>query len=436
MKKIFKDMEDIYIIFFIAATVALSSQFYFNIFSDSFRISIALIVLPLLIMTIGEDINAIKITTATAVAIFSLRSTIYYSTTNTFDGIIENYFPNVVFYIAYGIIFEILMPNKYVVSYRKLLGTIIIADFLSNICEICVTSGNVMGDGITKVISVLAGVAIARGVVAWVFVVLEKQYRTLLQKEEHEKRYQRLFLMTTGLKNEIFFMRKNSEEIEKVMGTAYKLYEKLSAENLPPEITKMSLELAKDVHEIKKDYIRIIKGIENEISEDYDAKQMKFSDILHILSDTTHLQLKSKGMTVSLDFRYRDDFVTNHHYEIMNILKNLVTNAIEAMDSGEKGDKITIEQKKRGDEYIITVTDNGPGISKRHLPNIFKMGYSTKFDYVTGNIYRGVGLCGVKNTVEETLGGSIEVNSVFGDGTEFTVTIPAAVISYQNKSDK
>ena len=57
------------------------------------------------------------------------------------------------------------------------------------------------------------------------------------------------------------------------------------------------------------------------------------------------------------------------------------------------------------------------------------MGYSTKFDYVTGNIYRGVGLCGVKTTVEETLGGSIDVNSVFGDGTEFIVTIPAAVIS-------
>ena len=436
MKKLFRDAEDIYIIFFIAATVALSSQFYFNIFSDSFRISIALIVLPLLIMTIGEDISAVKISTATAVAIFALRSTIYYSTTGTFAGIMEHYIPNVVFYIAYGFIFEILLPNKYVVSYRKLLGTIVTADFLSNICEICVTSGNVMGDGITKVISVLAGVAVVRGFVAWLFLIMEKQYRTLLQKEEHEKRYQRLFLMTTGLKNEIFFMRKNSEEIEKVMGTAYKLYEQLSAQDLPPEITKMSLELAKDVHEIKKDYIRIIKGIENEISEDYDAKQMKFSDILHILTDTTQLQLKPKGMKVTLDFRYRDDFVTNYHYEMMNILKNLVTNAIEAMDSGEKGDKITIEQKKRGDEYIITVTDNGPGISKRHLPNIFKMGYSTKFDYVTGNIYRGVGLCGVKTTIEETLGGSIDVNSVFGDGTQFTVTIPAAVISCETQPQK
>ena len=80
-------------------------------------------------------------------------------------------------------------------------------------------------------------------------------------------------------------------------------------------------------------------------------------------------------------------------------------------------------------EYIFVVKDNGPGISKRHLPNIFKMGYSTKFDYATGNIYRGVGLCGVKATVEENFGGTISVNSVFGNGTQFTIKIPAEKIS-------
>lgn len=56
----------------------------------------------------------------------------------------------------------------------------------------------------------------------------ESHYRTLFKNEEHENRYRRLFLMTTGLKNEIYFMRKNSEEIESVMANAYKLYEKLN----------------------------------------------------------------------------------------------------------------------------------------------------------------------------------------------------------------
>ena len=41
--------------------------------------------------------------------------------------------------------------------------------------------------------------------------------RKMCIRDRHEQRYQRLFLMTTGLKNEIYFMRKNSEEIESVM---------------------------------------------------------------------------------------------------------------------------------------------------------------------------------------------------------------------------
>ena len=156
---------------------------------------------------------------------------------------------------------------------------------------------------------------------------------------------------------------------------------------------------------------------------------MKFSDILHILYDTTHHLLESKNIDVVLNFNCNDDFITNDHYELMNILKNLVTNAIEAMETGEKGDTVTISQSLVGSEYIFEIKDNGPGISKRHLPNIFKMGYSTKFDTATGNIYRGVGLCGVKATIEETFGGTIEVSSVFGDGTDFIIKIPKNSVS-------
>lgn len=48
----------------------------------------------------------------------------------------------------------------------------------------------------------------------------EQQYRLLLTKADHESRYQRLFLMTTGLKTEIYLMHKNTEEIERVMSNA------------------------------------------------------------------------------------------------------------------------------------------------------------------------------------------------------------------------
>jgi len=429
MKKFLRRSDDLTIIVIISLVVSVASQFYFNAFTDSFRISVAVIVLPLLLMTIGQDVSAVKTCLTTAACIFMLRLFIHYGIYRSLDGAVDMYLPNAVFYIAYGFIFTLLCHNRHTASYRKMFVVIFVSDFLSNICEICVAAAGEDFKNTVEIVTALIGVAFVRGVITWLLLIGEKQYRTLLQKEEHENRYQRLFLMTTGLKNEIYFMKKNSEEIESVMGTAYKLYEHLNASDLPDHIKNMSLALAKDVHEIKKDYIRIIQGIEHEISEEYDEKQMKFSDILYILKDTTHHLLEAKNMNLILNFSCKDDFLTTEHYALMNIFKNLVTNAIEAMENAESGDSITLEQALVDGEFIFVVRDNGPGISKRHLPNIFKMGYSTKFDYVTGNIYRGVGLYGVKGTIEEQFGGSIEVHSVFGEGTQFTIKIPSDKIA-------
>ena len=430
MKKILRNYSDSAKIVMIATIVALSSQFYINVFADSFRISFAVIILSFLSLTLGVNISNVKICSVTAIFVFIFRVCVHTAMHDNLHGI-ANYIPNAVFYVVFGILFSILCTNKHTIKPSQIFITAFICDFLSNICEICITHSSLSFETANNVIVTLAAIAAVRASAAWLLIITEKQYRTLLQSEEHENRYQRLFLMTTGLKNEIFFMKKNSEEIENVKGTAYKLYEKLSSTDLDPEIKNMSLALAKDVHEIKKDYIRIIKGIENEISEEYDEKQMKFSDILHILKNSTYNLLEEKDLKINLRFEYKDNFVTHEHYELMNIFKNLVTNAIEAIEKDEKGDTITIEQALVDDEYIFVVKDNGPGISKRHLPNIFKMGYSTKFDYVTGNIYRGVGLCGVKATVEENFGGSISVSSVFGDGTQFTIKIPAKAIALQ-----
>ena len=170
---------------------------------------------------------------------------------------------------------------------------------------------------------------------------------------------------------------------------------------------------------------KIIQGIEEEISEEYDEKQMSFQDILKILEDTTYHILENKNVHIQLEFQCSDNFMTEEHYELMAVLKNLVNNAIEAIESDRKFGMIYIEEHLTDGNYVFRVTDDGPGISPRHLPNIFKMGYSTKFDQKTGNIFRGVGLYGVKMTVEEQFKGSIDVESEQGIGTTFTITIPA-----------
>lgn len=410
----------------ISVTVALSSELYWNAFVSGFRISIAVVLLPILLLTLGKNLSTIKTCTITACFILVFRAIAAGSSITNVPNKMLLLLPNAVFYTCYGIIFAVMIPNKHTWSYKFLAPYLFTCDFLSNILELCIFESDNNRSFTWEMVGLLALVALFRSTLATLVLMAESQYRTLLTKEEHENRYRRLFLMTTGLKNEIYFMRKNSEEIESVMGNAYRLYEKLSSmEDVPEEMKRMSLAIARDVHEIKKDYIRIIQGIEQEISEEYDEKRMSFQDLLNILEATTHHLLEEKRARIDLVFECQDNFITEKHYELMSVLKNIVNNAIEAIEGAQKKGTIHISEHLKDRIYEFKIEDDGPGISPRHLPNIFKMGYSTKFDYKTGNIYRGVGLYGVKTTVEEEFNGTIEVESELGTGTIFTIRIPS-----------
>ena len=418
-------MKDWKKILTIAFITTLSAELYWNIFSSDFRISLSVILLPVLLMTLGKNISTIKTCCITALTVLLFRTILAGSGIADTTNMILLLLPNAAFYVSYGIIFSFLIPYKHPGIYPKLIPALFFCDLLSNIVELCIFESNQPDSFTMKRVGVLAVIALFRALFAFLFLQAESQYRVLLKKEEHENRYRRLFLMTSALKNEVYFMKKNSEEIESIMGNAYRLYERLSLiENIPDDMKQMSLSIARDVHEIKKDYIRIIQGIEQEISEEYDEKRMSFHDILNILEATTYHLLEEKNLNILLDFQCGDNFMTEKHYELMAILKNIVNNAIEAIEGAQRHGAIQILETKHGDLYEFRIRDNGPGISPKHLPNIFKMGYSTKFDYKTGNIYRGVGLYGVKTTIEEAFNGSIEVESEQGKGTTFTIQIP------------
>lgn len=414
----------------IGVIIALTSQLYWNVFVNNFRISTSVILLPVLIMTVGIQIHTRTICFVTACIIYVFRLVILLFQGMPLEPSLIQVLPGALFYICYGFIFKLQIKNKHIVQMERLIVAIFFCDFTSNVFEVSLQE--ILQKGTLPALSVikyLMMIAIIRTLFAAVALIGERQYRALLKKAEHENRYQKLFLMTTGLKNEIYLMHKNTEEIERVMSNAYRLYEKtLTMEELPKEMQQMALEIARDVHEIKKDYIRIIQGIEQEIDEDYDEEKMNFQDLLQILEASTYHMLAEKRLDVRLLYDCQENFVTKEHYILMAVLKNLVNNAIEAIETKGRSGTVRIAEKKEGDSYLFEVTDDGPGISERQLPNIFKMGYSTKFDEKTGNIYRGVGLVGVKNAVEEQFKGSIDVESTPGKGTKFRIVIPAEML--------
>jgi signal transduction histidine kinase len=106
---------------------------------------------------------------------------------------------------------------------------------------------------------------------------------------------------------------------------------------------------------------------------------------------------------------------------IYMIIKNLVENAIIFTPSGS----VTVDAWLDQDLVKICVADEGIGIPKEAIPNLFRRFYRAQTAVERGIAGTGLGLYMVKESLE-SYGGSIEVESQEGKGTKFSVVIPIA----------
>ncbi len=104
---------------------------------------------------------------------------------------------------------------------------------------------------------------------------------------------------------------------------------------------------------------------------------------------------------------------------LLIVFNNLISNAITYQNTLIEQPFIETHIRLYADRAEITFKDNGQGIAPEHLDNIFKMFYRASQDSKGS----GLGLYIVKETIDK-LGGSIEVSSVYGEGTDFYLVLP------------
>jgi signal transduction histidine kinase/FixJ family two-component response regulator len=115
-------------------------------------------------------------------------------------------------------------------------------------------------------------------------------------------------------------------------------------------------------------------------------------------------------------------FVLGDPEHLRKVVDNLIANALKFTPAGGT---VNVSLGDTSDEVILQVTDTGIGIPGEHLERIFD-----RFYQVDGTTRRrhggsGLGLALVKEIVERH-GGSIAVESLVGQGSTFTVRLPAA----------
>ncbi len=112
-------------------------------------------------------------------------------------------------------------------------------------------------------------------------------------------------------------------------------------------------------------------------------------------------------------------YVTISKLRIERIVLNLAMNARDAM---EDGGRLSIDTRATEEESVqVVVADTGPGFSPEALEHLFELGFSTKRERGGS----GHGLAALAVFVDGA-GGSIEVDSIAGEGSTVTVTLPTA----------
>ena len=193
------------------------------------------------------------------------------------------------------------------------------------------------------------------------------------------------------------------------------------AENLAEETD------LKTVHEQARDIIEAVRRTST-ICRDltqYARKTSGRDERIVYLNNRLDEALKIARYAVSFhDIDVRKDYedgvtVRGNPDEVLHLLVNLITNAVQAME--REGGTLTLATEHTSDGVTVRITDTGCGMQPAVLAQIFEPFFTTK-EPGKGT---GLGLYNVK-TIVTKMRGKIDVESRVNQGTTFTIRFPSA----------
>lgn len=404
-------------LFYSLITVA-AAQFYINIFSPEFSVSLGIVFLASFAM-LAPDFPVLPVSALSGVLVLFSRAFLGSFRESSFNISFSFAVPELFFYLFYGVLLTV-----YIVKIRKssvLMDTaaLLFCDYAANFGELMLRL-NINAFSLSSQSGILM-TAMFRTALILIFMTVFRRYHLVLLKKEQQDYYRNLSLLTARLQEEVIWMEKNTSLVESTMHSAYQLFERLRSDSSTKDAAKDALIIANDIHEIKKEYYLILRGLSDALQTEDGPLRLEFGELFSLLRSPVEQIASAAHKTLSFEVKGRSSFRTGHVYELLSVFRNLFTNAVEASKNDQVFIQVTLEETT--DEILCTVTDHGQGIPPDALSQIFDAGFSTKINYETGEISRGLGLNIVKGIVEENLGGRIHADSRPGN-TCFSIRLP------------
>jgi PAS domain S-box-containing protein len=145
------------------------------------------------------------------------------------------------------------------------------------------------------------------------------------------------------------------------------------------------------------------------------ASPVDLGEVVQAVARTAASDLRRSSARVDVQ---PDVWVLGHRGELVDVVLNLVVNAIQAADEG-RANAISVECRREGASALVRVTDTGKGIAASQMRRLFEPFFTTR-----GAEGSGLGLPLARKIVLAH-GGVIDVASDEGAGATFTVRLPA-----------
>lgn len=147
-------------------------------------------------------------------------------------------------------------------------------------------------------------------------------------------------------------------------------------------------------------------------------------ELLASIVDEHAMSAAARGLTLESEASGVSGLVDSDPHRIRQIVNNLVTNAIRYTETGT----VRVKLMQRPALLSFIVSDTGPGVPQAQIPLIFEE--FTQLDSSRTRRFEGAGMgLAIVQGLVRLFGGSVEVSSMVGAGTTFTVTIPVTPVA-------
>jgi signal transduction histidine kinase/ActR/RegA family two-component response regulator len=190
-----------------------------------------------------------------------------------------------------------------------------------------------------------------------------------------------------------------------------------------PEKIKRGLEI---IIKTAEDGAKTVKRIQDFARQrrDHDFELVSIDQIVTDASEITRPRWKNCAEAANIHINlvlqiHSNAMVMGDDSELREVFVNMVFNAIDAMP---EGGTLSLASSTIGESVVITIADTGVGMYPEVRSRIFDPFFTTK-----GKAGLGLGLA-VSFGIIRRHGGNIEVDSIYGKGTEFRITLPLASV--------